>query len=89
MISEELVRVTTLARSDIEGDAPEHRHLVVFSFLALRKFLRLAGFYVEKGRGFGLYPLPNFMQPLFERIDPYHCHQMVFVCRKPIHADSG
>jgi len=81
--SEELVRVTKLEHADVEQDSPEHRHLVVFSFLALRKFLRLAGFNVEKNRGFGLYPLPNFVQPAFERLDPYHCHQMVFVCRKP------
>ena len=35
-----------------------------------------------KGYGFGLYPFPNFMQPVLEKIDPYHCHQMVFIAKK-------
>jgi len=35
-----------------------------------------------QGYGFGLYPFPGFMQPMLERIDPYHCHQMVFIARK-------
>jgi len=78
----ELVRVTTLAESDLTVDMPEHRHLVVFSFLALKRHLADAGFRVEAAKGFGYYPLPMFMQPLFERIDPWHCHQMVFVCSK-------
>jgi SAM-dependent methyltransferase len=71
------------AERDVSGDMPAHRHLVVFSFLALRRYLGMAGFEVRAARGFGYYPLPRFMQPWFERIDPYHCHQMVFVCEKP------
>jgi len=86
--SEELVRVSRFESTDVEDESPVHRHLVVFSFLALRKFLRIAGFSVEKARGFGLYPLPNFLPPVFERLDPYHCHQMVFVCRKPVRSES-
>lgn len=66
----------------VEGDTPEHRHLVVFSFTALRQFLRIAGFESVKGRGFGLYPFPSFVQPALERVDPLHCHQMVFTARK-------
>lgn len=88
MASEELVRVTNLEGTDVEDESPVHRHLVVFSFLALRKFLRMAGFSVEKARGFGLYPFPNFLQPALERVDPYHCHQMVFVCRRQPSRDS-
>src|SRR5262249_40274325 len=42
MTSEELMRVTN-RRADVENESPEHRHLVVFSFLALRKFLGMAG----------------------------------------------
>lgn len=67
---------------DAEGDSPTHRHLVVFSFRVLRDYLTMLGFRSVAGYGFGLYPFPAFMQPLLERIDPYHCHQMVFVARK-------
>lgn len=67
---------------DTESDMPVHRHLVVFSFLVLRKYLRMLGFSDVRGYGYGLYPFPNFVQPVLEKIDPYHCHQMVFVARK-------
>ena len=67
----------------VEGDHPTHRHLVVFSFRTLREFLGLAGFESITGRGFGLYPFPNFLQRPLERLDPWHCHQMVFTARKP------
>jgi SAM-dependent methyltransferase len=70
-------------RVDAEGDTPTHRHLVVFSFTALRRYLALIGFDAIKGRGFGLYPAPKFAQSFFQSIDPYHCHQMVFSARKP------
>jgi hypothetical protein len=80
--SEELVKLHDVAKEDSPDDHPVHRHLVVFSFLVLRKFLGMSGFEIESARGFGLYPLPNVLQPLAERIDPFHCHQMVFVCRK-------
>lgn len=67
---------------DTEADTPVHRHLVVFSFLVMRRYLNQLGFSEVNGRGFGLYPFPNFAQPLLEKIDPFHCHQMVFVARK-------
>lgn len=70
------------ARDDVSADTPMHRHLVVFSFKSLRRFLGLAGFVIEEARGFGYYPLPGWLQPAFERLDPTHCHQMVFICRK-------
>ncbi|MFT4582684.1 MAG: hypothetical protein ACI8XZ_002438 [Gammaproteobacteria bacterium] len=44
--------------------------------------LELAGFRDVKGYGFGLYPFPNFSQPILEKIDPCHCHQMVLVAKK-------
>lgn len=65
-----------------ETDTPVHRHLVVFSFRVLRSYLKLIGFREIRGRGFGLYPFPNFIQPLLEKIDPCHCHQMVFIAYK-------
>ena len=73
---------TDQAEFDIESDTPVHRHLVVFSFRALRSYLQMAGFSDVRGYGYGLYPFPSFMQPMLEKIDPYHCHQMVFVARK-------
>ena len=69
-------------RPDVESDMPVHRHLVVFSFLVLRDYLNMIGFSDVKGYGFGLYPFPPFMQKTLERLDPYHCHQMVFVAKR-------
>lgn len=69
-------------RDDVSGDTPMHRHLVVFSYRVLRKFLALAGFRITAARAFGYYPLPVWLQPVFERLDPWHCHQMVMVCTK-------
>ncbi len=80
--SQELFHVSENRPTSLAGVAPEHRHLVVFSYLVLRKYLTALGFEVEHAKGYGIYPFPNFMQPLLERIDPYHCHQMVMVCRK-------
>jgi SAM-dependent methyltransferase len=67
---------------DTEADTPLHRHLVVFSYRVLKSYLQMLKFSEVKGYGFGLYPFPGFMQKPLERIDPYHCHQMVFVARK-------
>lgn len=69
---------------DVEDKKPMHRHLVVFSFRALKRYLQLLGFDEVRGYGFGLYPFPNFMQIPLEKLDPYHCHQMVFVAKKPL-----
>ncbi|MGV1100367.1 methyltransferase domain-containing protein [Thiovibrio sp. JS02] len=80
---EELFKVSneSLLR-DTERDTPLHRHLVVFSYRVLRDYLQMLHFSEVRGYGFGLYPFPNILQPLLERIDPYHCHQMVFTARK-------
>lgn len=80
----ELFRVAGhAAEANVEGDTPQHRHLIVFSYRVLRDYLRLLGFVDVRGYGFGLYPFPNWTQPLLQRIDPYHCHQMVFVASCP------
>lgn len=80
---EELFKVSDDSlSSDAETDTPVHRHLVVFSYRVLKSYLEMLGFREVRGYGFGLYPFPNFLQPALERIDPYHCHQMVFVARK-------
>lgn len=81
--SQEIVRVSSEdLQHDTERDTPVHRHLVVFSYRVLRQYLRMLGFDDVQGRGFGLYPFPVFAQPVLERIDPWHCHQMVFVATK-------
>lgn len=81
--SEELLKVSSqYLQPDTESDTPVHRHLVVFSYRVLRQYLGMIGFSAVKGTGFGLYPFPRSMQPLLERLDPYHCHQMVFVATK-------
>jgi 2-polyprenyl-3-methyl-5-hydroxy-6-metoxy-1,4-benzoquinol methylase len=79
----EIYRVSNeFIQPDPEIETPEHRHLVVFSYRVLGDYLRMVGFKEVRGCGFGLYPFPNFMQPILEKVDPYHCHQMVFIARK-------
>lgn len=81
--SEEIFKVSPNGlTSDAEAECPVHRHLVVFSYRVLKKYLGMVGYTGIKGYGYGLYPLPNWLQPLAERIDPWHCHQMVFIARK-------
>lgn len=81
--NEELFKVRGDDRDvDTESETPVHRHLVVFSFKVLKKYLAMLEYKEIRGFGFGLYPFPNFTQALFERIDPYHCHQMVFIAQK-------
>jgi predicted SAM-dependent methyltransferase len=80
---EEIFKVSSdLLEPDVESYTPSHRHLVVFSYRVLRDYLELIGYRDVRGYGFGLYPFPNLMQPLLEHIDPYHCHQMLFIARK-------
>ena len=81
--TEELFKVSPDSQVvDSESDTPVHRHLIVFSYSVLRNYLRMIGFSDVQGYGFGLYPFPNFMQPVLEKLDPNHCHQMVFTARK-------
>lgn len=80
---EEVLKVSSDAlKHDTERDTPVHRRLVVFSYRVLRDYLQMIGFSRVRGYGFGLYPFPNFMQPVLEHIDPWHCHQMVFIAEK-------
>lgn len=81
--SEEIFKVSSeTLQPDTESDTPVHRHLIIFSYRVLHKYLCMAGFTNVRGRGFGLYPFPKFLQPILERLDPYHCHQMVFTAEK-------
>lgn len=76
------VRYGSFERDDVSTETPQHRHLVVFSFKVLERFLDQAGFSIVASRGFGWYPLPGWAQAPFERLDKTHCHQMVFACEK-------
>jgi len=79
MKSEEVFKVSSeKLQWEAEAETPVHRHLIVFSYLVLRRYLQALGFNNVRGYGFGLYPFPIFMQPMLEKLDPYHCHQMVF-----------
>lgn len=70
---EELYKVSHESlHSDAETDTPAHRHIVVFSYKILISYVKTLGFSKVKGYGFGLYPFPNFMQPILEKVDPYH-----------------
>lgn len=80
---EELFKVSAdNQQHDAEVENPVHRHLVVFSYRVLKSYLKMLGFEEVRGYGFGLYPFPGFMQNILQRVDPYHCHQMVFIARK-------
>ncbi|MBC7078188.1 MAG: hypothetical protein H5T92_07785, partial [Synergistales bacterium] len=81
--SQEVFKVSSeCLEPDTQEENPMHRHLVVFSYSVLKKYLTMIGFASVFGYGFGLYPFPKFLQPVLEKIDPFHCHQMVFVAIK-------
>ena len=57
----ELYKVSSNAlQSDAESDTPIHRHLVVFSFKALRCYLNMIGFSKVEGYGFRLISFSQF-----------------------------
>lgn len=57
LAAEEVTKVSSGdLSSDAERDTPVHRHLVVFSFRVLKRYLGMLGFADVKGHGFGLYP---------------------------------
>jgi hypothetical protein len=66
----------------IEDPMPTDRHLVVFSYRVLRKYLSILEFRDIQSYGYGVYPFPRFAQPLLERLDPWHVHQLVFSATK-------
>jgi ubiquinone/menaquinone biosynthesis C-methylase UbiE len=66
----------------VEEDVPTDRHFVVFTYRTLYDFLNLMGFQKITARAYGYYPFPKKMQPLLEKLDPWHCHQMIFICQR-------
>ena len=65
---------------DLEGDTPSDRHLVVFTYRTLYDYLKLLGFRRITARAYGYYPFPKIVQQLLEKLDPWHCHQLLFDC---------
>lgn len=83
LVNQDLVmNVSGMATNDLEDENPVHRHHIIFSYRILKKYLHMVGFREVNGFGFGVYPFPAWSQPLFEKWDKMHCHQMVFICRK-------
>lgn len=80
--AEQPPRVSGVERDDVSAGTPQHRHLVVFSYKVLRRFLAGVGFSIVDARGFGYYPFPSWIQSWLEKADACHCHQMVFVCER-------
>lgn len=76
------VRFRECNSTTIEQQQPVDRHIVVFTYRTLKSYLRSMGFKILVSRGYGLYPFPAQVQNLFEQADPWHCHQMFFVCKK-------
>jgi len=68
--------------SQKQEDVPRDRHLVVFTYRVLNDFLSSLGFTHVEGKAYGYYPFPKILQRVFERLDPWHCHQMIFDCRR-------
>jgi hypothetical protein len=66
----------------VEDSIPTDRHLVVFTYKVLRFYLKSLGFEHIASKTYGIYPFPIFMQPVLEKLDPWHCHQLLFNCRK-------
>ena len=60
------------------ADITLDRHLVVFTYRVLKNYLDSLGFTHVRGWAYGYYPFPKMLQPILERLDPWHCHQMVF-----------
>jgi SAM-dependent methyltransferase len=75
-----LVSSTKKKDLDLEGDTPSDRHLVVFTYKTLYDYMKLLGFRKIFACTYGYYPFPKVIQQLLEKLDPWHCHQLLFDC---------
>jgi SAM-dependent methyltransferase len=85
--SEMLLRKNNLiqspkARLDLDGDRPSDRHMVVFTYRTLKDYLGMLGFRKITALTYGYYPFPKSLQRFFEKLDPWHCHQLLFDCER-------
>jgi SAM-dependent methyltransferase len=76
-----VIRNKNVKRSNLEGDTPSDGHLVVFIYRTLYDYLKLLGFRKITAIPYGYYPLPKGMQKIFEKLDLWHCHQLLFDCQ--------
>jgi predicted SAM-dependent methyltransferase len=76
------VQFRTINTSHTEAAIDLDRHLVVFTYRVLQDYLHILGFKHVEGRAYGYYPFPRNLQRTLERLDPWHCHQMVFTCQR-------
>lgn len=54
------------------GDGGSWAHLRIFSYYGLKEIFKYHGFKIEKHIGVGYYPLPKYLDKLFNCIDPWH-----------------
>ncbi|MBW2431093.1 MAG: methyltransferase domain-containing protein, partial [Deltaproteobacteria bacterium] len=86
--SEILLQKNNLIRSkkktplNLDGDNPSDRHMVVFTYRTLKNYLGMLGFQKITARTYGYYPFPKTLQGFFEKLDPWHCHQLLFDCER-------
>jgi SAM-dependent methyltransferase len=76
------IQFRTINTSHTEAAIDLDRHLVVFTYRVLQDYLHFLGFKHVAGRAYGYYPFPRSLQGILERLDPWHCHQMVFECQR-------
>ena len=74
------IRNRKVRHLNLEGDTPSDRHLVVFTYRTLNDYLKLLGFRKITAISYGYYPFPRFLQKILEKLDPWHCHQLLFDC---------
>ena len=68
---------------EIESREAPGRHLVVHTWRSLQAILVDTGFQIVERRAYGYHPLPPGPARLMCRVDPWHCHHMTFLVRKP------
>ena len=74
------IRNKKVKHPNLEGDTPSDRHLVVFTYRTLYDYLKLLGFRKITAIPYGYYPFPKVIQKILEKLDPWHCHQLLFDC---------
>lgn len=76
------VKFRDIQLPDLSETTTSDRHLVVFTYKTLKYYLNTLGFRNIESKTYGMYPFPKSFQPFLEKIDPWHCHQMLFDCTK-------
>lgn len=77
-----LIQSRKKAHLDLDGDSPSDRHMVVFTYRTLKDYLGMLGFRKITALAYGYYPFPKISQRFLEKLDPWHCHQLLFDCER-------